>query len=191
MRIDIRALALAGFTALGRQNEEKAVYLLQSLLLDEKACQLRIAWLRQVARQVRGRFPDLAPCPRPEFLRRVLDAVEDPGIIAAWRQGKVTFAELEAMTRAPRALYEAHCRLLECEAEPWPGEEEDMVTEVEVSAAPSDLMTEGVVGEGDSVEGMLGSRSAAGNGAPRSEAMPDEVGGEQRVLDGGQRQRGG
>jgi hypothetical protein len=59
----------------------------------------------------------------------VLDAVDDPGIIAAWREGKVTFAELEALTRAPRSLYEAHCRLLDREPERWPGEDQDMVTE--------------------------------------------------------------
>src|SRR5277367_5040374 len=105
MRNDIRALALADFTALGRQNEEQAVYLLQSQLLDEQACRLRIAWLREASRQTRARFPDLAPGPRPEFLSRVLDAVDDPGIITAWREHKVAFAELEAMTRASRTLY--------------------------------------------------------------------------------------
>ncbi len=131
MRVDIRALALADFSALRRESEEKAVYLLQSLLLDEKACRLRVAWLRKAVQQVRGRFPALAPRPRPEFLSRVLAAVDDPGLIIAWREGKVTFAELEAMTRAPRALYEAHCRLLGCEPEPWDGEEEALITETE------------------------------------------------------------
>jgi hypothetical protein len=129
MRNDIRALALADFSALGRESEEKAVYLLQSLLLDEEACRIRIAWLRKAVQQARARFPGLTPRPRPEFLSRVLAAVEEPGTIAAWREGKVTFAELEAMTRAPRALYEAHCRLLGCALESWPGEEEDLVTE--------------------------------------------------------------
>jgi hypothetical protein len=57
---------------------------------------------------------------------RVLAAVDDPGLITAWRESKVTFAELEVMTHAPRVLYEAHCRLLDREPEPWPGEEEDM-----------------------------------------------------------------
>jgi MoxR-like ATPase len=130
MRNDIRALALADFTALGRQSEEQAVYLLQSLLLDEKACGLRLAWLREATRRVRARFTELTPTPRPEFLSRVLGAVDDPGIISAWREGKVTFAELEALTRAPRALYEAYCRLLGRDPEPWPGEEEDLVTEL-------------------------------------------------------------
>src|SRR5206468_3502444 len=37
---------------------------------------------------------------------------------------------LEAMTRAPRALYEAHCRLLDREPEPWHGEEGDLITEL-------------------------------------------------------------
>jgi hypothetical protein len=129
MRNDIRALALVDFGALGRESVEKAVYLLQSLLLDEKACRLRIAWLRKATQQARARFPDLSPRPRPGFLRRVLAAVDDPGIIAAWREGKVSFAELEAMTRAPRALYEAHCRLLGREPEAWSGEEEDIVSE--------------------------------------------------------------
>jgi MoxR-like ATPase len=130
MRNDIRVLALADFNALARQSEEQAVYLLGSLLLDEKACQLRIAWLREAARQVRERFPGRTPPPRPAFLRRVLEAVDDPGIIAAWREGKLTYAELEAFTCAPRALYEAHCRLLDREPESWPGEEDDMVTEL-------------------------------------------------------------
>ncbi len=130
MRNDIRALALADFTVLGRQSEEQAVSLLQSLLLDEKACGLRLAWLREAARRVRARFPELTPPPRPEFLSRVLAAVDDPGLIAAWREGKAPFPELEAMTRAPRVLYEAHCRLLGHEPEPWSGEEEDMVTEL-------------------------------------------------------------
>jgi hypothetical protein len=124
MRNDIRALALADFGALGRQNEEQAVYLLQSLLLDEKACRLRIAWLRDAAERARACVPGLVPRPRPEFLDRVLSAVDEPGIIAAWRQRKIPFAELEALTRAPRVLYEAHCRLLGREPEPWPGEEE-------------------------------------------------------------------
>jgi RNA polymerase sigma-70 factor (subfamily 1) len=55
--------------------------------------------------------------------------MDDPGMITAWREGKITFAELEALTRAPRALYEAHCRLLDCNPEPWPGEE-DLVDEL-------------------------------------------------------------
>jgi MoxR-like ATPase len=130
MRHDIRALALADFGALGRQSEEQAVYLLQSLLLDEEACRLRIAWLREAARQARARVPGLTPCPRPGFLNRVLAAVDDPGFITAWRQNQVSFAELEAMTRAPRALYEARCRLLDRKLDPWPGEEEDMVTDI-------------------------------------------------------------
>jgi hypothetical protein len=136
MRHDIRVLALADFSALARLGEEQAVYLLGALLLDEKACRLRIAWLREVARKVRVRFPELTPRPRPDFLRRVLDAVDDPGLITAWREGKLTYAELEALTRAPRALDEAHCRLLDRKPEPWPREEEDMVTEVEVVSEP-------------------------------------------------------
>jgi hypothetical protein len=124
-RFLIRVLALADFAAPGRQSEEKAVFLLQSLLLDEQACRLRITWLREAVRQGQARFPNLAPGPRPAFLRRVLDAVDDPGTITAWREGKVTFTELEALTRAPRSLYEAHCRLLGREPEPWSNEEED------------------------------------------------------------------
>src|SRR2546429_209490 len=122
MRNDIRALALADFSALGRQSEEQAVYLLQSLLLDEKACQLRIAWLQDATRRAKACVPGLVAPPDPEFLDRVSSAVDEPGIITAWRQGKIAFDELEAMTRAPRVLYEAHCRLLGREPEPWPGE---------------------------------------------------------------------
>jgi hypothetical protein len=136
MRYDIQYLALADFSALARLGEEQAIYLLQSLLLDEKACRLRIAWLREEARQVRARFPGRTPPPRPDFLRRVLEAVDEPGIIAAWREGKLTYAELEALTRAPRALYEAHCRLLDRQPEPWPGDEIDMVSEVEALCEP-------------------------------------------------------
>jgi hypothetical protein len=136
MRNDIRALALADFDALGRQNEEKAIYLLQSLLLDENACRLRIAWLRKAVQQARERVPTLTAQPRPAFLNRVLAAVDDPGIITAWRESKVAFAELDAMTRAPRALYEAHCRLLEREPELWPDYEGDLITKLEVSSMP-------------------------------------------------------
>jgi MoxR-like ATPase len=128
--MNVRVLALANFAALGRQGEEKAVYLLQSLLLDVQACGLRIAWLRKAVQQARNRFPDLAPAQRPEFLRRILDAVDDPGIVAAWRARKVTFGDLEELTRAPRALYEVHCRLLGIEPEPWPGPEDDMIPQL-------------------------------------------------------------
>jgi DNA-directed RNA polymerase specialized sigma24 family protein len=127
---DNRALPWADITSLARASEERAVYLLQALLLDEEACRLRIGWLREAARQARDCFPDLTPHPRPAFLVRVLNAVSEPGIVAAWKERKVSWPELEALTRAPRALYEAHCRLLGSTPEPWPGEEEDMVTEL-------------------------------------------------------------
>jgi len=132
VRPDIRFLALADFDALGRQGEEAGVCRLQSLLLNEQACLLRVTWLREMGRQARSRFPDLVPRPRPEFLERVLAAVNDPGIIAAWRQGTITFEELEALTRAPRALYLAHCLLLDRQPEPWPADEEDLLTETEI-----------------------------------------------------------
>jgi hypothetical protein len=130
MRSDIRALGLADFAALGN-SEEQAVYLLQSLLLDEQACRLRIAWLREMSRQARACFPDRVPAARPRFLEQVLAAVDELGIIAAWRQGKVTFAELEGLTRAPRALYEAHCLVLQRQPEQWPADEGDLITETE------------------------------------------------------------
>jgi hypothetical protein len=136
MRNDTPLVAFADFVALRRAGEEPAVHLLQRLLLDETACRLRIAWLREAVAQARARFPDLGERPRPEFLERVLDAVTAPGALAAWRDGTVTFPELEALTRAPRALYEAHCRLLGLEPGPWGPGEGDLVVLPEVAAGP-------------------------------------------------------
>jgi hypothetical protein len=120
MRSDTRLSAFADFKALREGNEKQAVYRIQALLLDEAACALRIRWLREAVTQARADFPGLGPAPRPAFLDRVLGAVQEPGTIAAWMEGRVTFAELEALTRAPRALYEAQCRLLGRDPEPWP-----------------------------------------------------------------------
>ena len=132
MRHETELIAFADFEALRRGvGEEQAVGLLHSLLLDEMACPLRIRWLRELIRRSLARFPDLAGRARPPFLERVLGAVDAPGTIAAWRAGTVTFAELATLTRAPRALYEAHCRLLDIQPEFWPGPEGDLVAALE------------------------------------------------------------
>jgi hypothetical protein len=128
MAFDLPAFAFTDFAVLARHDQERAVFLLQALLLDEKACPLRIAWLRQAVRHARRRFPDLPCRGRPAFLVKVLAAVDSPGLIAAWRAGRVDFTELEALTRAPRALYEAHCTLLGLDPASWPDGEDDLVT---------------------------------------------------------------
>jgi hypothetical protein len=87
---------------------EQALRRLQLLLLDEQACQSRIAFLQVLAEMGGGGAP--LPQSADEF-RHEIDLIAEHGVFAARRHGLLVPERLARLTCTPAALWAAHQRL--------------------------------------------------------------------------------
>jgi hypothetical protein len=95
------------FLEVHASDPDRALVLLHALLLDESSCRARVAYYKRLETE------------RPEESTDTIDAWEpwiaallSDGPAGAVRAGRLTLGRIDALTRAPAALAEAHRRLV-------------------------------------------------------------------------------
>jgi hypothetical protein len=116
-RVDLD-LILLDFRLSHEQDKQHSLYELQSLLLDEKACRGRIAYLRELAARGESEFPELCRTAVRQDFSREIQLIGELGVIEAVRQGRIDPARLDALTWEPDALWQAHEALVGTEEVP-------------------------------------------------------------------------
>lgn len=118
--MDLVLFDFAGAFGDGKQGPaEQALYVLQTLLLDETTCRARIEFLRGLEEQAENNFQDLrAKKLSGGSFAAEIQAMMEIGTFPAFAQGLLRPERLAALSCDPDALWEAHQALTADDYEP-------------------------------------------------------------------------